>query len=202
MATAPRPADRLHVAVIGGGHAPAEECDRAARVGRALAEAGAVVVCGGLGGVMEAACRGARDGGGLTIGILPTTDRAGANEFVDVVVVTGMGEGRNVLVVRNADAVVAVGGEYGTLSEVALALQAQIPVVGLGTWELSRGGRPAGDVIVAATPEDAADKALSAARRRRRGCPWTSTGPCPCSRWARSSSPAPRWRSRSSSLAT
>ena len=169
MTVAGRIAERLHVAVVGGGHAPPEECDQAARVGRALAEAGTVVVCGGLGGVMEAACRGARDGGGTSIGILPGSDRDAANAYVDVAVATGMGEGRNVLVVRCADALVAVGGEFGTLSEVALALQAGIPVVGLGTWELAKGGRPVHGVIAASNPEQAADLAVREAARRRGG---------------------------------
>jgi uncharacterized protein (TIGR00725 family) len=159
--------ERLHVAVVGGGHAPPEECDQAARVGRALAEAGVVVVCGGLGGVMEAACRGARDGGGTSVGILPGADRDNANTYVDVALATGMGEGRNVLVVRNADAVVAVGGEFGTLSEVALALQAGISVIGLGTWELAKGGRPVPGVMPASSPEQAADLAIREAARHR-----------------------------------
>ena len=167
-ATVTRALERAHVAVIGGGHADVAECDVAARLGRALAEAGAVVVCGGLGGIMEAACRGAHDGGGLSIGILPGSDRAGANAYVDVAVPTGMGEGRNVLVVRSADAVVAVGGEYGTLSEVALALQAGIPVIGLGTWELAKAGRPVEAVTRATSPEEAADLAVREAGRRRR----------------------------------
>lgn len=166
--TLPRAAERIHVAVVGGGHADESECDQAARVGRALGEAGAVVVCGGLGGVMEAVCRGARDGGGLSIGILPGAERSAANAYVDVAVPTGMGEGRNMLVVRCADALVAVGGEYGTLSEVALALQAGIPVIGLGTWELSKRGRPVDAVTVAQSPEEAADLAVRGALRRRR----------------------------------
>lgn len=162
-----RMVDRLHVAVIGAGHADDEDCDRAARVGRALAEAGAVVVCGGLGGVMAAACRGARDGGGTSVGILPGADRDDANEYVDMALATGLGEGRNLLVVRNADAVVAVGGEFGTLSEMALALQAGIPVIGLDTWELSKAGRPTRGVLQAQSPEDAADLAMREAARRR-----------------------------------
>jgi uncharacterized protein (TIGR00725 family) len=93
-------------------------------------------VCGGLGGVMEAACRGAKDGGGTTVGILPGTDRAAANPFVDVAVATGLGEARNALVVRAADAVIAIGGGYGTLSEIALALKAGKRVVGLETWDV------------------------------------------------------------------
>jgi uncharacterized protein (TIGR00725 family) len=101
-----------------------------------LAERGAVLVCGGLGGVMEAACRGARQGGGTTVGILPGADRGEANEFVDVAIPTGMGEARNALVVRAADALIAVGGAYGTLSEIALALKAGKRVVGVGSWDI------------------------------------------------------------------
>ncbi|HLX89442.1 MAG TPA: TIGR00725 family protein [Acidimicrobiales bacterium] len=165
---ADRPLERIHVAVVGSGHASDDECDQAARLGRFLAEAGAVVVCGGLGGVMEAVCRGVRGGGGLSIGVLPGSDRSAANPYVDVAVPTGMGEGRNVLVVRTADAVVAVGGEYGTLSEVALALQAEIPVIGLGTWELAKHGRAVDAVHRASSPEEAADAAVREAGRRRR----------------------------------
>ena len=128
------------MAVVGAGDASPEVAGRAEEVGRALGEAGAVLVCGGHGGVMEAACRGARSAGGLTVGILPGLDRSAANAFVDVALPTGMGELRNGLVVRAADAVIAVGGEFGTLAEVALALKQGIPVVGLGTWELARDG--------------------------------------------------------------
>ena len=105
-------------------------------VGRELAARGAVVVCGGLGGVMEAACRGAKDAGGHTVGILPGSDRAAANPFVDTAVPTGLGEARNALVVRAADALIAVGGGYGTLSEIALALKAGKRVVGLDSWDI------------------------------------------------------------------
>jgi uncharacterized protein (TIGR00725 family) len=129
-------------------------------VGRGLAERGAVVVCGGLGGVMEAACRGAKSAGGATLGILPGLDRADANEFVDVAVPTGLGEARNTLVVRAADAIVAVGGEWGTLSEIAFALKAGKRVIGLDTWELSKGGRPIEGIVAAATAEEAAELAL------------------------------------------
>jgi uncharacterized protein (TIGR00725 family) len=95
-----------------------------------------VVVCGGLGGVMEAACRGAKGAGGTTIGILPGVDRSAANPFVDVAIPTGLGEARNALVVRAADALIAVGGGYGTLSEIAFALKAGKRVAGIGTWEI------------------------------------------------------------------
>ena len=157
----------MHVAVVGGGDAGDDVCRRAEEVGRELARRGAVVVTGGLGGVMAAACRGAKAGGGATLGILPTADRADANPWVDVAVPTGLGEGRNLLVVRAADAVVAVAGEFGTLSEIALALQAGTPVVGLGTWELARDGRPVDAVVRAASPADAAEKAVGLATRRR-----------------------------------
>ena len=127
-----------YVAVVGaGGPAVRPELLAVAEaVGAELARHGAVLVTGGLGGVMEAACRGARSAGATTLGILPGADRAEANAFVDVAVATGMGELRNGLVVRCADAIVAVGGEYGTLSEIALALKAGKPVVGVGTWEI------------------------------------------------------------------
>ena len=158
----------VHVAVSGGGDADPETCRLAEELGRALARRGAVVVTGGLGGVMEAACRGAKDAGGTTIGILPSDDRADANPWVDVAVPTGLGEGRNVLVVRAADAVVALAGGFGTLSEIALALRLGRPVVGLGTWELGRGGRPEGVITVASDPEDAAGKAVELAGLSRR----------------------------------
>ena len=117
-------------------------------MGRELAARGAVVVCGGLGGVMEAACRGAKEAGGLTVGILPGTDRAAANAFVEVAIPTGLGEARNALVVRAADALIAVGGGYGTLSEIALALKAGKRVVGLGSWDIE-GVVPAADPAAA-----------------------------------------------------
>ena len=145
-----------YIAVVGAGRASSEQEQAAEAVGRALAEAGAVLVCGGLGGVMEAACRGAKAGGGTTVGILPGADRGAANPHVDVAIATGLGEARNALVVRAADALVAVGGEYGTLSEIALAAKAGKPVVGLGTWELDA-------VRVAPSPEEAVRLALQAA---------------------------------------
>jgi uncharacterized protein (TIGR00725 family) len=124
------------VAVVGPGAASPEQEAVAEEVGRLLARRGAVVVCGGLGGVMEAACRGASREGGTTVGVLPGLDRGAANPFVSVAVATGLGEARNALVVRAADALIAVGGAYGTLSEIALALKAGKPVIGLGTWEI------------------------------------------------------------------
>jgi uncharacterized protein (TIGR00725 family) len=105
-------------------------------VGRELGSRGVVLVCGGLGGVMEAACRGAKESGGTTVGILPGSDRSAASAYVDVAVPTGLGEARNALVVRAADALVAIAGGYGTLSEIALALKAGKRVVGIGTWDI------------------------------------------------------------------
>ena len=120
---------------MGSGEAVPDELAVAEEAGAAVAEAGCGLVCGGLGGVMEAACRGARSRGGLTVGLLPGLDREAANGWVVVAVPTGLGEARNALVVRAADAVVAIGGGWGTLSEIALALKAGVPVVGIGTWE-------------------------------------------------------------------
>ena len=115
---------------------------------------------------MEAACRGAKRGGGTTVGILPGSQRREANAFVDIALPTGLAEGRNALVVRAADAVIAVAGAYGTLSEIALALRAGTPVVGLHTWELSREGRPDRSIVRARTPQEAVERALAAAARR------------------------------------
>jgi uncharacterized protein (TIGR00725 family) len=111
-------------------------------------------VCGGLGGVMEAACRGAKEAGGVTVGILPGTDRAAANAFVDVAIPSGLGEARNALVVRAADALIAVGGGYGTLSEIALALKAGKRVVGLDSWDIE-------GVVAAADPQAAVAAVLA-----------------------------------------
>lgn len=155
-----------YVAVVGAGKASAEEDRAAEAVGRGLAAGGAVVVCGGLGGVMEAACRGAKAAGGTTVGILPGSRRADANPHVDVAVATGLGEMRNGLIVRAVDAVVAVGGEFGTLSEIALALKSGKSVIALGGWELARGGHPVDATTPADSPEDAVTQALAACRAR------------------------------------
>jgi uncharacterized protein (TIGR00725 family) len=125
-----------YVAVVGPSQASGEETIAAEAVGRGLAAAGVTLVCGGLGGVMAAACRGAAGNGGVTIGILPGVDRTAANEWVKVALPTGLGELRNGLVVRAADAVIAVGGAYGTLSEIALALRMGVPVIGVNTWQI------------------------------------------------------------------
>jgi uncharacterized protein (TIGR00725 family) len=127
-----------YVAVIGASNATGWELSTAESLGRALASAGCVIVCGGLGGVMNAAARGAASADGVSIGILPGDDREVASEHLTVAIATGFGEARNAIVARSADAVVAVGGEFGTLSEIALALKMGTPVIGIGTWELGR----------------------------------------------------------------
>lgn len=156
----------VHVAVVGPSQASQPELERSEAVGRLLAQRGAVVVCGGLGGAMDAVCRGARAAGGRTVGILPGCDRAAANEHVDLVIATGLGEARNAIVARTADAVIAVGGAWGTLSEIALALAAGKPVVGLDTWELARGGVPVEGIAVARSAREAVELALGAADPR------------------------------------
>jgi uncharacterized protein (TIGR00725 family) len=133
-----------YVAVVGPGDDGDEQERLAESVGRELAARGAVVVCGGLGGVMAAACRGAAAAGGLSVGILPGDDRAAANQWATIAIPTGLGELRNGLAVRAADAVIAVGGGHGTLSEVALALKTGVNVIGLGTWDIP-GVQPADD---------------------------------------------------------
>ncbi|MDQ3896330.1 MAG: TIGR00725 family protein [Actinomycetota bacterium] len=157
----------VHVAVSGGGEAGEETCLLAEQVGRELARRGAVVLTGGLGGVMAAASRGAKAEHGTTVAILPGDDRDDANPWVDVALPTGMGEGRNVLLVRAADAVIAVAGGFGTLSEIALALRLGKPVIGLGTWGLVRDGEPVHALVAAADPADAAGKAVALATERR-----------------------------------
>jgi len=155
----------LYAAVIGAGDVldGSPEVDAAEAVGRGLAEAGAVVVCGGLGGVMAAACRGAADAGGITVGLLPGSARTDANPWVSVALPTGLGEARNALVVRAVDVVVAVGGGYGTLSEIGLALRTGRPVVGIGTWELARGGEPDAGIERVSTAAEAVRRALELA---------------------------------------
>jgi uncharacterized protein (TIGR00725 family) len=154
----------MFIAVIGSANCDEDVAALAASVGREIARRDAILVCGGRGGVMEAACRGAKGEGGLTVGILPGTDRREANAYVDVPIATGLGEARNAVVVRSADAVVAVSGGYGTLAEIGLALKMGRPVVGLGTWDLARAGRPDGGVVPAGTPVQAVELALSLAR--------------------------------------
>ena len=155
------------IAVIGAGQCDAQTAALAEEVGRRLAQAGATLICGGLGGVMEVACRGAKSAGGLTLGILPGTNRKDANRWVDIPIPTGLSEARNIIVVRSAQAVIAVGGEFGTLSEIAFALKLGIPVIGLNTWQLARNRRIEPIIKEVRNPEDALSSALGAAKSRR-----------------------------------
>jgi hypothetical protein len=149
------------IAVIGGSDCTPEEAGLAEEAGRELARKGAVLICGGLGGIMEAACKGASAEGGLTIGILPGGSRQAANRYVQIPVVTNLGEARNVVVVKSAEAVIAIGGGYGTLSELGHALRNGIPVIGLNTWSLSRKEQPDNAIVPARDPADAVAKALN-----------------------------------------
>ena len=150
---------RKQIAVIGAGTATPELVKLAEEVGRLLAVRGAVLVCGGLGGAMEAAARGAREAGGATIGILPGESRSEANPWIDYAVVTGMGHARNLAVVASGDAVIAVGGEWGTASEIALGRKLSRPVVVLGPGPTIEGE----GIVRAVSPEDAVELALSLA---------------------------------------
>ncbi len=157
---------KVTISVIGASRASAQEIAWAEEVGRLLAEHGVALVCGGLGGVMEAACRGAKSAGGLTVGVLPVAERDGGNDFLDVAIATGMGYARNAAVAYSGDACIAIGGNSGTLSEIAYATVRRVPVVSLGSWmleerELSHGMKP----VPAHTPAEAVTKALELAGR-------------------------------------
>ena len=155
-----------YIAVCGPDPALPEIADQAETTGRLLARAGAVLVCGGLGGVMDAAARGCEAEGGTSIGILPGFSRDAASPHATYTIPTGIGEMRNALVVRAADAVIAIAGEFGTLSEIAFALKTETPVIGLGTWDLAKGGRPATPYPQVETPEQAVAEALRLAGSR------------------------------------
>ncbi len=161
------PSQLLMIAVIGGSNADEEALSLAHQVGAELAKRGAVLVCGGLGGVMEAACKGAKAHGGTTVGILPGSDPSEANPYVDIPICTGIGYARNVIVVKSGRAVIAIDGAFGTLSEIAHALGDGIPVVGFKTWDFSiLGQQPVGAIIPASGPVDAVEKAIAEAQRR------------------------------------
>jgi uncharacterized protein (TIGR00725 family) len=153
--------EQRYIAVVGAGDCESAVALVAEEVGHHLARSGAVLICGGLGGVMEAACRGARAENGLTVGVLPGSDRSRANPYVEVAIATGIGEARNAIIVRTADAVIAIAGEYGTLSEIALALKMGKPVIGLQTWELVKQGRRWDTIHRAKSAEEAVRMALA-----------------------------------------
>jgi uncharacterized protein (TIGR00725 family) len=146
---------KTYVAVVGAGVAGDEEARIAEEVGRLIGERGGVLVCGGMTGVMEASCRGAKSSGGTTVGILPGPRRSDANRWVDIAIPTDLGEMRNALIVRAADVVIAVAGEFGTLSEIALALKTGTPVVGVKTWRLAKGDVFVETFPMAKSPADA-----------------------------------------------
>lgn len=144
------------VGVIGSSLASGKPYDEAVEVGRLAAKRGALVLTGGLGGVMEAACKGAKECGGQTIGILPGFDDRDANRYVDIPIITGLNHARNIVIVRTSDVLIAVGGEYGTLSEIAFALKLGKPVISLGSWDVGEAIRKA------QSPEEAIAMAFDA----------------------------------------
>jgi uncharacterized protein (TIGR00725 family) len=144
----------IYVAVVGSGTATGDLYEKAKEVGRLVAERGGVVVCGGLSGVMEAAARGATEAGGVAIGILPDEDRRRQNEYLTYSVATGVGQARNLAVVCSGDVVIAVGGEYGTLSEIGLARKIGRPVIVIEGWDLGE------HVSVASSPQEAVEAAF------------------------------------------
>jgi len=148
------------ISLIGGSKPTKEEYKLAEQVGAYIAKSGAVLVCGGLKGCMEAACKGAKIHGGMTIGILPGGNRKTANKWVDVPIVTGIGYARNKLVVKSGEVCIAVAGHYGTLCEIAFALGYNIPVVGLKTWEFHRRGKKDKGMHEADTPKQSVELAL------------------------------------------
>lgn len=144
-----------HIGVIGARECSKEIEKLAFDVGYGIAKRGAILICGGLTGVMEAACRGAKEANGVTVGILPGTDKDDANPYVDIPIVTGMSVARNIILVRSSEVVIAIAGRYGTLSEIALALNVGKPVIGLSTWDIEA------PIIKAETPDDAVEKAFA-----------------------------------------
>jgi uncharacterized protein (TIGR00725 family) len=148
----------MQIGVIGSSECSSKTKKLAEEVGREIARRGATLVCGGLGGVMEAAARGAKEAGGLTVGILPGSHAGEANPYIDVAVVTGMSYARNIIVVRSSDAIIAIEGKYGTLSEIAVALQLHKPIVGLKTWEVSE------EIISSSCAVEAVEKAITLAK--------------------------------------
>jgi len=149
------------IGVIGVSLASDEELSTAVQIGIEIAKRDGVLLCGGEGGVMEAACRGAKSKDGLTIGIIPGFSRHEANRYIDIPIVTGMSHARNIIVVRSSDAIIAIGGSYGTLSEIAIALKLGIPIIGIKTWDVSS------EIKKVSSPKEAVDMAFDLARARK-----------------------------------
>lgn len=141
----------MNIAVIGGHDCSKENYLLAQETGRLIAKKKWILICGGMSGVMEAACKGAKEEGGLTVGILPSDDKTQANKYLDVKIPTGIGYARNILVVRAADAIIAIDGAYGTLSEIAFALNEEKPVYGIGSWDIK-------GITKIKTPKEAIEK--------------------------------------------
>ena len=158
-------ASSLRIGVLGPHDCSEEERTLGFSVGAGLARHGAILVCGGLGGMMTAAAEGAKSQRGVTVGILPGENASDANEFIDIALPTGLGAVRNALIVRACDAVIAIRGGYGTLSEIAFALRLKVPVVGLQTWSVVRNGKTDQGIHVAKTPEEAVEMALKLAAK-------------------------------------
>ena len=155
------------IAVIGTRQPSPEESKLAEEVGREIAKNGAILICGGLGGVMEDACRGACAEGGLTIGVIPGDDGKAANPYVQIPIVTAIGYARNVIIVKSAQAIIAVGGGYGTLTEIGYALDSKKPVIGLKTWTFSRDNHMDKSIIRARSAKEAVNKALKLIKRKK-----------------------------------
>lgn len=154
---------KIIIGVIGSSSTTPEEELLAEEVGKKLAERGIIIMCGGLGGVMNATCRGAKLAGGVTIGILPGTSKKDANPYIDIPIPTGIGEARNLIIIRASSSIIAISGGYGTLSEIAFALKLGIPVIGLKTWELWKISKEPINIIQTETAEDAVNKAIELA---------------------------------------
>ena len=156
----------MMVSVIGASNPTSHAKQLALQVGRELAIRGAIIVCGGLSGIMESVSEGAKSAGGTTIGILPGVDHIEANKWIDIPICTGVGYARNVIVVLSGRVVIAIDGAYGTLSEIAHALSMNIPVVGIDTWKFSINGNADHRIVIAENPVDAVEKALDLAKSR------------------------------------
>lgn len=162
------------ISVIGESDASLEILKLAEEVGKLIAKAGCALVCGGLKGVMEAAAKGAKSAGGLTIGILPGSKREEANPYIDVPIITGLGYARNKLVVKTGQVIIAIGGKYGTLSEIGFALGYGIPVIGLKTWKLVSGsGKADKGITYVNSPKEAVDLALQIIVKKEKPRPKT-----------------------------
>ncbi|MEW6607644.1 MAG: TIGR00725 family protein [bacterium] len=145
----------MQIGVIGESYPSDEGKKLAFEVGEEIAKAGAILICGGLGGIMESACCGAKSQGGLTIGILPGTAKTSANPYIDIPIVTGLDQARNIIIVRSCEAIIAIEGSYGTLSEMAFCLKLNVPLIGLRTWHLERRNHEKPPIIYAQTAKEA-----------------------------------------------